>query len=308
MNISFSFVPDGARARLIDVGMRLQLADSLEYLNQSLVQQMGAEIDGLADMVARMRQGVVYPPSTFGLYYEITSALIDEDYDQAMSLFGELLNEEPCSPEQVDIITLGQVPKISNLLRYQRLMDTDPTMPFHIESLPDAITSQSVAHFQSSFNRLRQCVPELAKEFEALIRTVILVKGDSQMDYQFAGGSSYMLWGALFINAELHTTDIATIEAMAHESAHSLLFGFSIDEALVLNSDDELYPSPLRYDPRPMDGIYHATFVSARMYWAMTALLESGLLSADEIEFATDAAKAIVVIFSVAMTPSQNTR
>ncbi len=287
--MGISFAPDGARARLIDFRMRQQLADSLEYLNQSFIQQMGTEIGGLADMVVSMRQGIIYPPSTFGLYYEITSALIDEDYDQAMSFFDELLNEKPCSPEQVGIITLGQVPKVSNLLRYQRLMDTDPTMPFHIESVPDVIAPQSIAHFQSALNRLRQCIPELAKEFEALVRTVILVKGESKADYQFAGGSSYMLWGALFINAELHTTDIATIEAMAHESAHSLLFGFSIDETLVLNTDEELYSSPLRYDPRPMDGIYHATFVSARMHWAMSVLLKSGLLLAGEIEFASDA-------------------
>ena len=47
----------------------------------------------------------------------------------------------------------------------------------------------------------------------------------------------------------------------------------------------------LRADPRPMDGIYHATFVSARMHWAMTHLIRTGLLSSEEVEQARAAAR-----------------
>jgi hypothetical protein len=32
-----------------------------------------------------------------------------------------------------------------------------------------------------------------------------------------------------------------------------------------------------------MDGIYHATFVSARMYWAMQSLIESRILSSGDL-------------------------
>jgi HEXXH motif-containing protein len=45
-------------------------------------------------------------------------------------------------------------------------------------------------------------------------------------------------------------------EVLTHEAGHSLLFGLTVDEPLVLNLDDVLYPSPLREDPRPMDDIY----------------------------------------------------
>ncbi|HVV00752.1 MAG TPA: HEXXH motif-containing putative peptide modification protein, partial [Verrucomicrobiae bacterium] len=37
-----------------------------------------------------------------------------------------------------------------------------------------------------------------------------------------------------------------------------------------------------RLDPRPMDGIYHATFVTARMHRAVQSLARSGILSADQ--------------------------
>jgi len=37
-------------------------------------------------------------------------------------------------------------------------------------------------------------------------------------------------------------------------------------DPLVLNADTERYSAPIRPDPRPLFGIFHATFVLARMY------------------------------------------
>jgi HEXXH motif-containing protein len=57
---------------------------------------------------------------------------------------------------------------------------------------------------------------------------------------------------------------------------------------LVENEVEELYPSPLRSDPRPMDGVVHATYVTARMYYAATRLLQSGLLTEEEMHEARE--------------------
>ena len=38
-----------------------------------------------------------------------------------------------------------------------------------------------------------------------------------------------------------------------------------------------------------MDGVYHATFVSARMHWAMSRLIASGLLTEEELALAIKA-------------------
>ena len=55
-----------------------------------------------------------------------------------------------------------------------------------------------------------------------------------------------------------------------------------LGEFLVHNPDDELHASPLRSDPRPLDGTFHATFVSARMHYAHSHALETGVLSKRE--------------------------
>lgn len=50
------------------------------------------------------------------------------------------------------------------------------------------------------------------------------------------------------------------------------------------NSGDERYSSPLRQNPRPIDGIYHACFVATRVHLAMSRLLDSGVLTAQQTE------------------------
>jgi HEXXH motif-containing protein len=61
-----------------------------------------------------------------------------------------------------------------------------------------------------------------------------------------------------------------------------VLFAETLDGPLVQNDPNERYKSPLRMNPRPMDGIYHATFVSARMYQAIHELQQR---LGDEFEF-----------------------
>jgi len=50
-----------------------------------------------------------------------------------------------------------------------------------------------------------------------------------------------------------------------HESAHQILLSIMTVDEVVLNSDNERYPSPLRKELRTMNGIYHAAFVLYRL-------------------------------------------
>ncbi len=253
--------------------MRGELAESLEHVLASMHQQSDRVLTGAAELVASMRAGAQYPPSTFGLYYEMTSALLAGQYDSARALLDELVQERPLAHSDLSITPLDQVEPVNQQVLYQRLMDTDPETPFIIVPPPPELADNSVRRFLSAANRVRKTLPLLADEFEALVRQVVLVNGAKELDYGFAGGSCYMLWGALFINVEHHADEIALVEAIAHEAGHSFLFGCTIDEPLILNDDTAKFSSPLRDDPRPMDGIYHATYVSARMHWAMSGLL-----------------------------------
>ena len=81
---------------------------------------------------------------------------------------------------------------------------------------------------------------------------------------------------------------MALAEALVHEVGHCHLFGITLGAPLVDNPANERYESPLREDPRPMDGVVHAAYVLARMMYCLDRLIASGVLTPDE----TDAAIA----------------
>jgi acyl-CoA synthetase (AMP-forming)/AMP-acid ligase II len=125
----------------------------------------------------------------------------------------------------------------------------------------------------AAFSLLEQTDAALAAEIRGLIVQVI---GSAPLSpaMSFGGVTSLTLWGAVTLNTELHRTPLAIAEALVHEGAHMLLFGYAVDERLVRNPDSERFASPLRSDPRPMDGVFHATFVCARLHLFYRRLLE----------------------------------
>jgi HEXXH motif-containing protein len=163
--------------------------------------------------------------------------------------------------------------------RYRRLVDDDQEVGLALTALEGAAFARAAQRLNDALALLDAGVPELAQELRTLVHEVIVV--DKPGHWPF-GASSFQLWGALFLKLAPEASRVEIAEALAHESAHALLFGFSMGRPLVENEPDELYPSPLRSDPRPMDGVVHATYVIARMHYTGMRLLESGLLTEAE--------------------------
>lgn len=286
--VHFGFEPDAERARQLDRAMHRELAASLEHV----AERCGAHA-ALADLpvealLERLRAGLPHSPVLFGQYYDLVLLLLDGDIERAEALLRRFCREEPVRPgQQVGVLGPSGASERNRL--YLEKMAAGMSEGLTLHAPPESVAETFVERYREGVALLQQAAPELAAEVEALVRDVVGVVGGPDDTGEFQGGSHYQLWGALFLNAYLHTTRIAMAEVIAHESAHSLLFGFCTHEPLVWNDDAELYPSPLRADPRPMDGIYHATFVSARMHWAMARLVASGLLSEEEVVMAREA-------------------
>ena len=200
--------------------------------------------------------------------------------EEASSLFAVLITL-PSHSEGLDIVALADPKADLTAQRYARFLNTDPSISFEIFPPSTEAAESCRAQIRDALALLDAGDPDLAGEIRALLRQIVLASGSKDPKaYTFDGASSFMLWGAIIINADRRDGAIGMTQMLAHESAHNLLFGFSADESLVENSPDELFSSPLRKDPRPMDGIYHATFVTARMYRVVHRLIESGVLDA----------------------------
>ncbi|GAA4409009.1 aKG-HExxH-type peptide beta-hydroxylase [Quisquiliibacterium transsilvanicum] len=275
----FRFLPDGARARALDLRMRRSLAESLDHIAERCAGHVRFDVPAIAGLSQALARGELLPPSTFGLYSDLVIALSEDRLADAEALFVSLACEQP-RQGATRVIPFDHPGLAAHRERYSRMMGCEPDSDFVILPPSPERAERFERELPQAMALMRAATPALADEFDALVSELVMVSGEERRGYQFDGGSCYMLWGALFLNVGLSRSPVALLEVLAHESAHMLLYGFAAEEALVLNDDDELYPSPLRIDERPMDGIYHATYVSARMHWAMGRLLESGLLDA----------------------------
>lgn len=277
MNDLVDFAPDAVRAIVVDRHMRERLGASLRYI----VEQAGGRIPivqpAIEGFLTRLAEGPV-SPTIFGAYYDLVLAIDDDRLDLAETLLSEI-GAAPNRPAGVLIRDLADPQTDPVADRYIRLVDTDPTVSFTVLPPPPEIAAACRGRIAAAFSLLEAGDPALAAEIRALIGEIVIAVGpDDPTAMVFDGASSFMLWGAILLNAKGHRTVLEMAQALAHESGHNLLFGLCADGPLVENDDDPSYPSPLRADPRPMDGIVHATYVTARMHRAAGRLLRAGVL------------------------------
>ncbi len=225
-------------------------------------------------------------PAVMAIYADLTEALSQDDLLMAQELLDELLTLDPERRGQ-RIYTVDDSLGAGQAARYKRMISDDPEVTLVLEPFPREALRRARDGFMEALAFLRTGAAELAGELDVLMNEIVLV--DSRAGgaaAELGGVSSFYLWGAAFICLGEPPGRLALAEALAHEAAHSLLFGFTLGRPLVTNDAEQRYASPLRDDLRPMDGIVHAAYVIARMTWCMQQLNTSGLLTAAEAETA----------------------
>lgn len=284
----FAFRPDGARGRLVDAQVRAGFADSIATVIDALASRI--DMAPAEALVARVRSQPV-SPAVFGVYTELVEAIHADDFDSVEHLARQLCVPDFGSAPDLRIVTLADDDLgAGQAERYRRFVDEDPDLGASLPALTGADFADAKARVNSALALLDNAAPDVASEVRALAREVVLVGDPTDETSAFNGASSFHLWGALFLNTDAYVGRVEIAEALAHESAHMLLFGFGRGRTLVSNRAEARYSSPLRSDPRPMDGIVHATYVLARMHYTVSRLLQSERLTEAERRFAVEAA------------------
>lgn len=183
----------------------------------------------------------------------------------------------------------------------RRWWDIEPANRMAIGETSDDDFRRSCAAFDVALTHLRNAAPELCDETQIIVRDVVFSQPDGNQLINYSGASSFALWGALTINCETQRDWTQHYRQLVHEAGHNLLFGLARDEQFVLDDPSERHRSPIREDPRPMDGIFHAAFVSAREALAIDALLilndKTGCLPADDAAILEDMLEISVPAF-----------
>ncbi len=126
---------------------------------------------------------------------------------------------------------------------------------------------------------IAQASPAYAAEIQALIREFVFV--GYRLDESgacFASATTFYLWGAVVLDEACASDRLTLAVTLVHEVAHAYLFGLTLGAKFVENPDEDRFGSPIRQDGRPMEGVFHATFVLARMIdWSETVLANGAL-------------------------------
>jgi len=272
------FLPDPARGQAADETARMGLWSSLDHIAEACADPLPEITKLLQAPLGLLAQGAHLPPEAYGLYYHLGENLLRDRPDEALSAARQLALIG-AREKGLSHAARGHAGLIDEVLDLRMGEEAEKFHPITPEAADDFWPL-----VQDGLALLRAGVPELAGEIEAILSRFLFAQAPPGAKMEFDGASHFQFWGLLLLNPRHHRTPLALAEVLAHEAGHSLLFGLTVHEPLVLNPDHQRYASPLRVDLRPMDGIYHATFVSARMAFAMERLADSGVLTAAEAE------------------------
>ena len=284
-----SLFGDLGDVRTIDGAVRLRLSSSLEHIADRAKDRLETDAARFASALDKIRSRRQHP-GVFARYYELISALTAQQLADANSLLDEIVDFAHRPAPHFEIVPYERERLGSDYDRYPRLIFAEYAQSNPMTTPTKAQSAASAKMIHEAIEIISRVDLTIHAEIEALLVRIYLANGSREITAKrFGGVTSFLAWGASFINTESYKTCWDSVQFLVHEITHGLLFGLSFDEPLVLNPPDESYKSPLRSDLRPMDGIFHAALVCGRLADFNRAWLDSGLAEGDDKELCREA-------------------
>jgi hypothetical protein len=281
----WNIVPSASRVDGIDRALRVRLAEALDYLAKLASLDPGRQA-ALVSLERRLKAAPI-SPWVFCLYSKLVVELSKDPRGDVTGIFADIVLAASLPADQGLVAFRDPVVSESWWDHFRLLLDTDNQRPFKPQAPSTAAFALCKQDIELGLAILQQADPVLHEEVRSLLRMIVLGSPASpdRVDV-FNGASTFFLWGAVLLNANLRRSAISIVDLLVHESSHVLLFGLAADDPLTRNSGHERYASPVRSDKRPIDGIFHACFVMTRVHLAIGRLLGSGLLSDEDSKIA----------------------
>jgi hypothetical protein len=146
--------------------------------------------------------------------------------------------------------------------------------------------------------------PALWDEYETYVSSVKLFSSRT-----IQGATSPRFFGNIYLRLPYSSEDpvFFYLEHLVHELSHLHLYAMMAEDPLFLNEATELFTSPLRPDKRPMMGIFHATFVLARIASIFRSYVEKYPLNEEAKEILRKTEKAFSEGYQIVSTQAKLT-
>ncbi|MBO0905248.1 aKG-HExxH-type peptide beta-hydroxylase [Jiella sonneratiae] len=292
------FLPNPGGAFRVAKDIKGRLAESLGEMAKA-VSKAGMLSHKALTMGQALQYLPVAPPDYFARYFEILQAVDAGDVSTSVALMEDMSREIERGAGQPGRLRDRRMPAGS--LEVFSWADLEPgrraryARPFARggkESL-DLVepAGEEVVRLRSdvaaSLELLDVYLPDLADEIRTLLSEIVLCS-PADVDGDFAGASTFYIWGAVFLNPAACSRRLDVVEVLVTESTHALLYGLAQGGSLLR---DRAVPTslPSGHD-EPLDRSFHAAVVSARLQWALRHLAGKNALSGEELSSARERA------------------
>jgi hypothetical protein len=255
--------------------MDVSVLDTMAYLTHVASASLSESFDSAVATVERARSAVLRDARRLrGVLYsvnaELEQAMRTGEVPRVRSLIAGLTLESFLGGSLVihcfKGATLGQVEEDCFVTALRREF---------VSAYGEALRIEAPEHFERSERFLKLAIaglrdidPELAAEVQSYVVEVMVCASD-----QVHAGSSFRTFGTIYLR-ELQPDQhwIVYLEHLVHEAAHLHLYALWKNDQIVMNESKGRFSSPLRREPRPLSGIFHAMFVLARLLRASSRL------------------------------------
>ena len=262
----YSAFPAGDKAALLFQEYRkLLLINLLSYL-RAVQNSLGLDISLIIEKYEKLDPSQNFSPALFSLFAKLAHcseqgevpAIIDVLHQLNILEEKEILNSEfQLSTILTEKWELDFVAKIRSEQIPSKSGGKTLVLPILSPVLP---TYKRL--FSNLKEQIRQIDFEFYQELDSYVTRVKLFNGQA-----LKAITSASIFGAIYLrlppadeNMEVYFAD-----HIIHETSHLQLDILLAFDKIVLNEDAEKFQAPIRIDPRPMTGIFHATFVLSRM-------------------------------------------
>lgn len=265
-----AFLPDASTGGFLAAGLRERLAGSLRHLAAACAPHVVLDQPAIAAQIACIAAAPRPRPEIFALHFEILGAAQRSDLAALAAGFADLCAIAPAASPGLALRGWGEADIApGEAARLRRIFGEAGDTPIAFGPPRPAILAEARAALGAALAVLDRSAPALHGEINALICEILLAEDTRAGTTRFDGATAFHAQGALLLNATELRTPPAALATLVHEAAHALLFAATEGAPLAENDPTERFASPLRRDPRPMGGICHAAFVSARMVHAL---------------------------------------
>ncbi len=264
------FLPSSATGAALAARLSARLAGSLAHLREACAPHVVLDPGAIAAQVARITATPRLRPDLFALHQAILRAAQRGDRAAIAAGFAELCASPVAAAPGLVLRGWGGTGfSPGEAARFLRIFGEEDDTRVVFGPPAPAMLAAAAAALTAASALLARAAPTLHAEIHALVSEIILAANAAQAGMSFDGVTAFHAQGALLLNAAELRSPPAALATLVHEAAHALLFAATEGAPLAENGPEERFASPLRPDPRPMNGLCHACFVSARMVHAL---------------------------------------